>query len=291
MAARPDPFLPWSEGLLVESVVQEPGDRCAGTAPHWVLGLTLSGECDHGRPGGRRLRNRRGDLVLIRPGTAQSWLVTGSRRWRTIYAVFDARPHWESWLMWPQSSEGFARIALDRGEHTFVRCAFARALADYHGGRDDAVDRAYHAVEAILLRCRERADLRPDVQADPRLEHARRLLAADVAVPITLADVAARSGLSRTQLALRFKASTGLAPMAFRARCRVERAADLLRIPYLPIKSVAHQVGFTSARAFSTCFRRLKHTTPRRFRLRCMSDGRSGSGAGDAVGPRRRGTR
>lgn len=116
---------------------------------------------------------------------------------------------------------------------------------------------------------------RPDTTApawyrahdDPVIGQALRLLQHQPAEPWTVAKLAANTGVSRAALARRFAITVGETPMAYLAGWRLALAADLLRQqPDATIGSVAHQVGYGSAFALSTAFKREFGVSPQRYR-------------------------
>ncbi|MGC0155105.1 AraC family transcriptional regulator [Chromobacterium vaccinii] len=86
----------------------------------------------------------------------------------------------------------------------------------------------------------------------PRLD---RFLASRLARPLTVADMAAACHLSASQLHARLKTETGLTPMAYLCRLRMERARSLLRTRSGSVLDVALQVGYQSASAFGAAYR------------------------------------
>jgi AraC family transcriptional regulator len=88
---------------------------------------------------------------------------------------------------------------------------------------------------------------------------------------LTLAKLAAIVGLSPNYFVSKFKRSTGLPPHQYVLNCRIERAKALLAENHLPIIEVCHRVGFQSSSHFTTVFRRLMGTTPKRYREQTRS--------------------
>ncbi|WHO37239.1 helix-turn-helix transcriptional regulator [Sphingobium sp. AP49] len=82
----------------------------------------------------------------------------------------------------------------------------------------------------------------------------------------TLGELAELCGLSRRQLMRAFREETGRTVGAFVQDLTLDRAKALLQHTDLPIGEVAAQVGFTTATAFSTAFRRSIGESPRSFR-------------------------
>ncbi len=105
-------------------------------------------------------------------------------------------------------------------------------------------------------------------QTDPVVGRALRMLHNNPAYPWTVASLAARSGLSRAALARRFAELVGEPPMSYLTSWRLALAADLLREPDATVAAVARQVGYGSAFALSTAFKRVHGVSPQEHRKR-----------------------
>jgi AraC-like DNA-binding protein len=105
-------------------------------------------------------------------------------------------------------------------------------------------------------------------QSDPVVGPALRMLHNDPARPWTVASIAAATGISRASLARRFTDLVGEPPMTFLTGWRLALAADLLREPEATIGAVARQVGYGSAFALSTAFKREHGLSPADYRSR-----------------------
>jgi AraC-like DNA-binding protein len=101
---------------------------------------------------------------------------------------------------------------------------------------------------------------------DPVVGPALRLLENNPAHPWTVASLAATIGISRAALARRFNELVGEPPMTFLTNWRLALAADLLREPGATIGSVAAHVGYGSAFALSTAFKRVRGMSPQQYR-------------------------
>ncbi len=93
-------------------------------------------------------------------------------------------------------------------------------------------------------------------------DYARTHLDADVA----LADLAKQAGLSQYHFCREFGRTTGETPARFLTRLRMEKAARLLRTTEQTALAVALDVGYSSAGAFSTAFKRHHGLTPSAYR-------------------------
>jgi AraC-like DNA-binding protein len=148
----------------------------------------------------------------------------------------------------------------------------AEALRD-DPGQDTVLDRLLDLVLVTVLRdwFARPAGGAPrwyQAQSDPVVGPALRLLHNDPARPWTVASVAAAVGISRASLARRFTDLVGEPPMAFLTGWRLALAADLLREPDATVGAVARQVGYGSAFALSSAFKREHGVSPTDYRAR-----------------------
>jgi AraC-like DNA-binding protein len=108
--------------------------------------------------------------------------------------------------------------------------------------------------------------------ADPVVGPALRLLHDAPERPWTVASLAHEVGASRAALARRFGELVGEPPMTFLAGWRIALAADLLLEPGATVGSVAPRVGYGSAFALSTAFKRLRGMSPQAWRTRAAAE-------------------
>ncbi|WP_326781593.1 AraC family transcriptional regulator [Streptomyces longwoodensis] len=117
---------------------------------------------------------------------------------------------------------------------------------------------------------------RPDAEApawyralaDPVVGRVLRLLQGDPAHPWTVASLAAEAGVSRAALARRFTDLAGEPPMTYLTGLRLALAADRLRDTDDTLAAIARQVGYGSAFALSTAFKRRYGVSPQEHRGR-----------------------
>ncbi|MFD3514364.1 AraC family transcriptional regulator [Streptomyces sp. NPDC058657] len=103
-------------------------------------------------------------------------------------------------------------------------------------------------------------------QSDPVVGPALRLLHENPAHGWTVEELALKVGVSRASLARRFTELVGEPPMAYLTGWRLALAADLLREPDSTVASVAARVGYGSAFALSTAFKRVRGLSPQEYR-------------------------
>jgi len=81
----------------------------------------------------------------------------------------------------------------------------------------------------------------------------------------TVGGLAKRAGMSRSAFASRFAATVGCAPKEYLSRWRMSLARDILSHGKKPLDELAGEVGYESASAFSTAFRKRVGCSPGAF--------------------------
>ncbi|MGF6888390.1 AraC-like DNA-binding protein [Nocardia sp. GAS34] len=103
--------------------------------------------------------------------------------------------------------------------------------------------------------------------SDPLVGKSLRLLQHNPAHPWTVAALAEAVGMSRAALARRFTNLVGEPPMTFLTEWRLSLAADLLAESDATVESIARQVGYGTAFALSSAFKRHFGISPRDHRF------------------------
>lgn len=92
------------------------------------------------------------------------------------------------------------------------------------------------------------------------------LLESDLDRSMPMAEVAAAVGLPYETWRRRFRVAAGVGPHRYRARHRLETAADLLRHSCLSTRDIAAALGYSDERHLIRRFRAFAGLTPRQFR-------------------------
>jgi len=101
---------------------------------------------------------------------------------------------------------------------------------------------------------------------DPGVGKALTLLHHEPTHPWTVAELAKRTGASRTVLAERFRHFLGVTPMAYLTRWRLQLGARTLTAANHSVARVALEVGYESEAAFNRAFKREFGLPPARYR-------------------------
>jgi AraC-like DNA-binding protein len=105
----------------------------------------------------------------------------------------------------------------------------------------------------------------PLADIDRQIDQAARWLSLQFNQQISIEGMCRSLGYHRTHLSKMFKRTTGLSPMQYLYKIRMERAQTLLESP-LTIDQIASSVGFNDALYFSKQFRKWSGQSPSSYR-------------------------
>lgn len=84
--------------------------------------------------------------------------------------------------------------------------------------------------------------------------------------PVSLEELARAAGMSESSLLRRFREETGLSPVDFATRLRIDKARHLLVDSSRTVTEIAFELGFATTQHFATVFRRYAGLTPSAYR-------------------------
>jgi AraC family transcriptional regulator of arabinose operon len=219
------------------------------------------------KSGNARLETSPGTVALFEPNAPQHYHTNpAAEKWHLLWAHFQMRPVWTAWLDWPSPGRGLRAAEIPEGEirnHCWAALRRARQLRQLAGSTSE--DLAFNALESALIWIRESLDREGRFRLDPRIRRAIDLMGSDFASAFSVERVAKACGLSPSRFAHLFRAEVGLTPQQFNERCRLNRAAELLRIGGVTVAEIAQEVGFESPFYFSNRFRKAFGKSPRAF--------------------------
>jgi AraC-like DNA-binding protein len=86
--------------------------------------------------------------------------------------------------------------------------------------------------------------------------------------PLSIAELTEITGESESTLLRDFHFVTGLSPLAYHMKIRIERSCRLLRTTDLPVTRIALDAGFSDPNYFSRQFRKVMGASPSEYRRR-----------------------
>ncbi|WP_037367856.1 GlxA family transcriptional regulator [Amycolatopsis orientalis] len=104
--------------------------------------------------------------------------------------------------------------------------------------------------------------------ATRRVDELRQHIAAHLAEPLTVSDLAAHAHVTDRQITRVFKAELGMTPAAYVEHARVEAARHRLETTDETLSRIAGACGFGTVSTLNRSFRRTLNTTPSEYRER-----------------------
>jgi len=105
----------------------------------------------------------------------------------------------------------------------------------------------------------------------PATRKAVKLMESDITQAWQLPELASRCELNESYLCRIFKRNTGLSPMEYLKRLRLERASTLLLSTNKQITEIAYELGFGDCAHFSRSFKKLYKRTPSELRQQMLT--------------------
>ena len=100
------------------------------------------------------------------------------------------------------------------------------------------------------------------------LAEALRIMTSNIEQPLSISDIAERSGTTQRSIDRLFKRHLGQSPAKYYRELRLARAASLLQQTGLPVAEIALSCGFSTASHLGQHFREFSGKTPGEFRNR-----------------------
>ncbi|MDF2837631.1 MAG: hypothetical protein K0Q63_3271 [Paenibacillus sp.] len=216
---------------------------------------TVSGQLFHARPGERHRGNR--DVIepskfwwlIIREPDKAGWLGLDGHDVNAISAELKSLPR--------VVNAGFR-----------ARDVFARIKDGLEqGGPLRNMIIRHSILELLLLAVRPGA--KAPGMADDLQRKLRELVSRMENEPAwrpAIAELAAYCLVSPTHFHRAFQRHTGLTPVAYMDRVRVDEACALLSLPEASVTGVAHDLGYSSSQNFATSFKKYTGLTPTAWR-------------------------
>ncbi|KOG38218.1 helix-turn-helix domain-containing protein, partial [Streptomyces decoyicus] len=230
------------------------------TLDHHVAIVISAGRGWFAAPDGRRHPVRAPALLWIMPGVPHHYGADPETGWDESFVDFTG-PATTTYTelgyiepdrpLVPLADTGPARVAVGR---------IARAARRGNPLLEVETSAAVHELLVVLRRAR--ADT--DADGDPVLQ----ALARDAFLPLSVAEHAARHGMTPAELRTAVRRGAGCSPKDYLLGIRLGRAKELLVGTELPVAAVARRVGYDDPAYFSRLFTRRVGTAPVRFRDR-----------------------
>ncbi|MBZ4016133.1 helix-turn-helix domain-containing protein [Streptomyces purpurogeneiscleroticus] len=230
------------------------------TLDHHVAVIIHAGSGWYANPDGTRHPVTAPALLWLTPGVPHHYGADPDNGWDESFVDFTgpaATTYTELGYIEPRPDRPLVPLA----DTAAARAAIGRiARAARRGNPLLEVETSAAVHELLVALRRARADT--DADGDPVLQ----ALARDAFLPLSVAEHAARHGMSPAELRTAVRRGAGCSPKDYLLGIRLGRAKELLAATELPVAAVARRVGYDDPAYFSRLFTRRVGTAPVRFR-------------------------
>ena len=156
-----------------------------------------------------------------------------------------------------------------------VTALLVREMNEDAPGSDAVIERLAEILLIQVLRAQLARANTPHgflaAMTDSRLASAIKLIHSRWPDKLTIDDLAATAGMSRSGFALQFKKVSEISPIAYLAKWRMWQASDILTTTGLGLARIAEMTGYDSEISFSRAFKREFGIAPGEFRRQMAS--------------------
>lgn len=214
---------------------------------------------------GRAYHLGAGDTFLLFPNVESSYRADDEEPWEYAWVGFAGN---DAYSMVANTDFSRENPVLDQSGISEELFQKIRAVYEANGNTfQDAVAMtgALYSLMGFLMKHSGGEEKPANFQSD-YVERARQYIAEHYSYPITVEDVAAYTGVSRSYLFRLFRGIMKQSPKEYLLEYRIRQACQLLNQTDLPVRSIAHSVGFEDNLYFSKVFKKYKNCTPSEYR-------------------------
>ncbi|TYP70312.1 AraC family transcriptional regulator [Paenibacillus methanolicus] len=212
-----------------------------------------------------------GHTFLIRPEQLISYASDERDPWRYRWIAFEGRHAAE--LLAVTGLTGASPVAHAREASRRIAVLFRSIERTFRSGGGVAHLRAAGYLQLLLAELGAadgeggRAPDRQGGDGEALISQVIRYLSTQYAEPVSIEMMADTLGYNRAYLSRLFKQRTGMTPVTFLLKLRIDKARQLLRErPELTIEQIASSVGIQDALYFSKQFKRFYDMSPSAYR-------------------------
>ena len=230
-----------------------------GVRDHYLIHYVISGKGEY-QAGGRTYALAAGDMFLTCPDENIFYQANAGDPWEYCWVGFHGT---EAKLLLDQTDLSAERPVL-RGVSPD---AYKQMMRIYESRGSQPHQAAFmtgalYQLLAALMRDRRAPAAR---RGDDSVQQACEFITNNLAMPITVEDIAAHVGLSRSRLYRLFMDQMRMSPVQVLTQVRIRQACALLGRGDLSVKAVAASVGFENQLYFSRRFREIMGCSPTEF--------------------------
>lgn len=240
-----------------------------GVRDHYLIHYVISG-CGYYELKNQKYELHAGDAFLVYPNQEVTYYADVSDPWEYAWVGFNG-----SDALSILNATDFTK------EHPYINAApFGEKILhqllciyEVRGNEfEQAVEMTGRLYTALALFMQGATKKPPQTSYSGYVQKAIAYISANYSYPITVEDIAAYVGLSRSHLFRSFEKVIEKSPKEYLTDFRIRQACNLLENSDLSVTAIANSVGFENNLYFSKAFHKVKGMSPKSYRLSICSE-------------------
>ncbi|MCH2176259.1 MAG: AraC family transcriptional regulator [Lentisphaeria bacterium] len=231
-----------------------------GPRTSFLIQLTLSGGgCL--QKGNTKLQQQAGSIMMVEfPSKTQYYFDGSHDHWELFYFILEGAEVQRILRSVIQKFNGHLSCGLSSVTFKELQIVYEK-LHDHTSMQENSL-LAYK----ILATVYDYAYQYKEAALSPEVKRVLHYIHQSFASPLTIEDLAAHSGLSRSYFSRRFKKEIGIVVMDYILKYRLNYAVKLLGDKQLKVQEIAKRSGFPDANYFARVFRKYYSVSPVEYR-------------------------
>lgn len=240
-----------------------------GIRDHYLIHYIISGKGEY-HVNGEIYKLQKGDCFLVYPNTEITYFADEKEPWEYAWVGF-AGSDAPMILRATDFSKTLPCIyQLEKGDEV------KKQLLHIYDARGNEFE---HAVEmtgrlyttlAILMQTAKKRQVQNSAQN--YVQKSIEYISSNYSYPITVEDIAAYVGLSRSHLFRSFETVLSMSPKEYLTNFRIKQSCYLLEHSDLSITAIANSIGFDNSLYFSKAFHKAKGMSPKEYKKQIKKD-------------------
>ncbi len=213
-----------------------------------------------------------GDSFLIHPGQLVSYVSDGQQPWHYQWVAFAGEQAQQ--LVHQAGFQAHSPIARSSqpAEPSPIGSYLSEMLKAFYTQKDSSDLAALGYLHLVMAEAGEQLTQQaalPGAESVTRrtVKQMIHYMSSQYAHPVSIEDMCGSIGYNRAYMSRIFKKETGMTPVTYLLKLRIDKARQLLRErPELSTQQIAASVGLTDALYFSKQFRRFYNVSPSQYR-------------------------
>lgn len=209
-------------------------------------------------------------LIIVAPGEKHVMRSQSAHSQHFIYAGIDLAGALERYQLPGELLEGRSCFFIpDAKPFLAPFSSLSHEVTQSRPHRRELLELAFRSILYLFLREDEKAGEHSEYEStidDNLTFRIKRYLHTHISNKVSVDEMAKVLNVSRSLIFLTAKRELGMTPLLYHTRLRMELAKEMLKMPMMPLTTIAIDLGYSSSQHFSTVFRKMEGVSPSDYR-------------------------